>query len=76
MRTRRPFRAEDAEGYLTYLGVGTTHSVSGPEDVPAAGALWVPDPEGRHGWRELYVGRTDAKPGARPLGFGKPGARP
>lgn len=29
---------------------------SGLDDVAAV--LWVPDPEQRHGWREVYVRRT------------------
>jgi hypothetical protein len=41
-----------------------------------AGVLWVPDPEQRHWFREVYVRKpgADDKPG-RPAGFGKPGER-
>jgi len=37
-----------------------------------AAVLWVPDPEQRHWWREYYIRRSDAKPNARPIGFGRP----
>lgn len=37
----------------------------------AAAVLWVPDPEQRRGWREVYVSKPGAKPD-RPFGFRKP----
>lgn len=56
---------------VTVMGQADTSSRSG-SDHPAA-VLWVPDPEQRRGWRELYVD----KPGAplRGVGFRKPGER-
>ena len=36
-----------------------------------AAVLWVPDPEQRRGWREVYVKQT-TKPSGRSMGFGKP----
>jgi hypothetical protein len=55
--------------------LGTGH-VEADEARPATGyydgvraVLWVPDPEQRHGWRELYVHEPAAKkPGGR-IGF-------
>jgi hypothetical protein len=72
--TRR-VRGEDDDNLLTYLGVGSAHSIAEPqdEDVKPAGRLFVPDPEQRHGWREFYVKPAPVeKPGTRPLGFGRP----
>lgn len=37
-----------------------------------AAVLWIPDPEQRRGWREIYIRRSPSKLNARPLGFGKP----
>jgi hypothetical protein len=39
-----------------------------------AGVLWVPDPEQRHGWREVYIDKPGSKVGTA-VGFRKPGAR-
>jgi len=71
MRTK----AYITDGSEMLIGIGSAHSVSGPdEDKPAvAGKLYLPDPEQRNGWREFYVHKPPAqKPGARPLGFRKP----
>lgn len=40
----------------------------------SAGVLWVPDPEQRRGWREVYVDKPGGNAG-RVVGFRKPGAR-
>lgn len=59
--------------------VGAAHPSSGGDDpsdlADFAAILWVPDPEQRHGWRELWVRKPDAKPASRPMGFGRPGDR-
>lgn len=71
---RRPRADEDAL-YPTFLGIGQAHPVSEAHEEKGdiVGRLYVPDPEQRHGWREFYVHREPApKPGARPIGFGKP----
>lgn len=63
------------DGSEMLVGIGMVHGISGPdEDSPeVAGKLYVPDPEQRHGWREFYVHKPpQQKPGARPLGFGRP----
>jgi hypothetical protein len=65
------------KGYITdgseyLIGIGSAHAVSEASDAPrrAVGRLVVPDPEQRHGWREVYVYRdADAAQPARPLGF-------
>lgn len=70
MRPRR----DDDEGNPWYLGIGTAHSIGDVDDEksPPAGRLYVPDPEQRSGWREHYVpAKAEAKPGARPIGFGR-----
>jgi hypothetical protein len=57
------------------IGIGSVFAMNGPDDdkPDVAGKLYVPDPEQRNGWREFYVHKPPAwKPGARPLGFGKP----
>lgn len=64
-----------ADGSEALVGVGSVFGLTGPEDEPkeVAGKLYVPDPEQRNGWREFYVHKSaQQKPGARPLGFGKP----
>ncbi len=74
-RPSRRIRADEDDIYPTFLGSGSAHSISGPYDEPdqIAGVILVPDPEQRHGWREFYVHRPAApKPGARPIGFGRP----
>ena len=54
---------------------GTTEAIPAPSSTDhPAGVLWVPDPEQRYGWREVYVQKSSAKPD-RPCGFQKPGAR-
>lgn len=69
-------RAYITDGSEMLVGIGAAHAVSEPQnDAPdVAGKLYVPDPEQRHGWREFYVHRDmpALKPGARPLGFGRP----
>jgi hypothetical protein len=68
-------RAYITDGSEMLIGIGSAHSVSGPDDdkPDVAGKLYVPDPEQHSGWREFYVHKPiAAKPGARPLGFGKP----
>ncbi len=52
---------------------GTSEIVTTRSDHPAC-VLWVPDPEQRHGWREVYVDKPNDKP-SRSVGFGKPGSR-
>ena len=68
-------RAYITDGSEMLIGIGSAHAIEGPmEDKPIiAGKLYVPDPEQRQGWREFYVHKVPQdKPGARPLGFGKP----
>jgi len=68
-------RAYVADGSEHLIGIGAVFSVGGPDDEKAevAGKLYVPDPEQRNGWREFYVHKPAVvKPGARPLGFGRP----
>ena len=68
-------RAYITDGSEMLIGIGSAHAVADAAEDKAevAGRLYVPDPEQRHGWREFYVHKpTIAKPGARPLGFGKP----
>lgn len=53
---------------------GAAHGVSSDgDDGELAGRLLVPDPEQRHGWREVYVRRPS--PQRRPIGFQRPGPR-
>lgn len=69
-------RSYITDGSEMLVGIGSVFSLSGPEDVPTepAGKLYVPDPEQRYGWREFYVHKptVQEKPGARPIGFGRP----
>lgn len=69
-------RAYVTDGSEMLVGIGSVFALSGPDDTPAdiAGKLYVPDPEQRNGWREFYVHKTapQDKPGARPIGFGRP----
>lgn len=68
-------RAYITDGSEVLIGIGSAHAIDGPsEERPdVAGKLYVPDPEQRHGWREFYVHKPASdKPGARPLGFGRP----
>lgn len=48
------------------------HAETGPssEFADVAAVLWVPDPEQRHGWREVYVRRT-AQQRRHRMGFGR-----
>lgn len=59
-----------------FLGFGNIQTLEPPPDDRGeiAGKLYLPDPEQRHGFREYYVHRPPApsKPGARPIGFGRP----
>ena len=71
---QRP-RAYITDGSEMLIGIGSAHALTGPEDdkPEIAGKLYLPDPEQRHGWRESYISKApQEKPGARPLGFGKP----
>lgn len=73
MRTRP--RAYITDGSEMLIGIGQAFALSGPEDSPPdyAGKLYIPDPEQRRGLREYYVPKpVKEKPGARPLGFGRP----
>ncbi len=71
MSERRRPRADDDYLYPTYLGIGSTTPMSGPDDKPgrAVGRLIIPDPEQRHGWRESYVYRDTDEPKMRRIGF-------
>lgn len=73
MRYRRPRqRNSDDEFWPAPFGPGSATPASGsptagPEH-PAA-ALWLPNPEQRHGW-ELYLVEKERQPAARgPLGY-------
>lgn len=70
----RPRRSDDWWA-PTFLGIGSAHGISGPDDDPTepVGRILVPDPEQRRGWREYYV-KPEPKPGElpRPIGFRKP----
>jgi len=68
-------KAYGTDGSEMLIGIGSAHSVSGPDDEKpeVAGKLYLPDPEQRNGWREFYVHKPlTQKPGARALGFRKP----
>ena len=73
MKRRRP-RADEDDEVGTFLGFGSVTTLESNEGDhgPIAGRLYVPDPEARRGWREYYVHHPTRKPGARPLGFGRP----
>lgn len=71
----RPRRDDYWYDAPTIIGIGSTHSLSGPDDEPVEpiGRILVPDPEQRKGWREHYV-KPAPKPGSKPrsIGFGRP----
>ena len=57
----------DADGSVI-LGTGSAHHVSEPDGERPVAKLYVPDPEARRGWRELYIPPAP-KLGSRPAGF-------
>ena len=64
----------DDDWYPPFYGTGSAGSLSGEPDKPRAkvlAVLWVPDPEQRHGWREVYIARHEPakRPRQRPFGF-------
>lgn len=62
----------DYDPYLyPYHGLGSAYGVSqGEYDArPPKAVLWVPDPEQRHGWREVYVKPKARQPKPRAAGF-------
>jgi hypothetical protein len=69
-------RSETDWAEVPYPVTVTGHAEVGPvngNDQPA-GVLWVPDPEQRRGWREVYIDKPGSK-AERGVGFIKPGAR-
>lgn len=38
------------------------------DELPVA-VLWIPDIEQRHGWREFYVKKRQAKPNGKRMGY-------
>lgn len=61
---RAEFEAEEGPGI-----VGMGHAESDVERPPIGLALWIPDPEQPHWWREYYVRRAPAAKPTRPMGF-------
>jgi cell division inhibitor SulA len=70
-------RSEDAEGYLTYLEIGSVHKVDEPtreEGQPTSGAfLYIPDLSSQSRWASHLVPTTKTTPAvSRPVGFRRP----
>ena len=66
--SRAEFEMDDEHPVPTIGHAEAVESSTGFDGVAAV--LWVPDPEQRHGWREVYVRRT-AQQRRRLMGFGR-----
>lgn len=62
-------RADMDDGYFDSPYLGAAHGIGDAPGEPAAGVLWVPDPESRRGWREFYIPQPQGT--ARCVGFRK-----